>query len=59
MAMIMIKCLQTGKDIPTGFGTTEEGYRTSEYVQCQTQCPVCGQVHTWDKKDTFLRKDGQ
>lgn len=56
MATIMIKCPKTGRDIPTGFSMDAENFATAVMSGNAIQCPVCHQMHTWDKKDAWLEE---
>ncbi len=57
MASVMIKCPKTGQAVPTGIGTTKEGWEAMQMSGNSTICPACGSMHTWDKKDAFLQED--
>lgn len=53
MAELFIKCPKTGKDVPTGIsvtpGTIFQGFNNT------LKCPHCGETHTWDGKDAYLK----
>lgn len=55
MAIIMIKCPKTGKDISTGMAMDKASFQSSSLSQNITSCPHCGNQHTWDKKDAWLQ----
>ncbi len=54
MARVMIICPVTKKPVPTGIAMDEQGFRTSQLIDNNTQCAACGQMHLWSKKDAFL-----
>ena len=54
VAMVVIKCPETDREIPTGivtdlarFDRLGEGYAT-------LQCPHCDQHHRWSKRDAYM-----
>jgi len=53
MAMVMISCPNTGRDVPTGIETdpsTFESFRAAAPLRC----PVCGRDHAWSKTNAWL-----
>jgi len=57
MPMIMIKCPATGKDIPTEMAMDKASFEnpTNQMAGNKVGCPHCKTLHTWDKKDAFLK----
>jgi predicted RNA-binding Zn-ribbon protein involved in translation (DUF1610 family) len=55
MAEIMINCPKTNQPVPTGFSADQKSFESSDYKANSFQCPACGNVHTWDKKDAWVR----
>lgn len=51
---IAIRCPKTGQAVPTGVATDEESFKTMTLTDNSFQCPRCGEMHTWSKKDAFL-----
>ena len=56
MADIVIKCPSTGEIVATGMTIEPEAFEAAEIGMNTFQCPACDQVHTWNKKDAFLRE---
>jgi hypothetical protein len=52
---VMVVCPNTGKEIPTGIVALKIMFETQDYINMKVTCPECGEVHTWSKKDTFLK----
>ena len=57
MGQIVIKCPVTGRLVPTGMGADKSSFEASSYEGNSFQCPECGNMHTWDKKDAQLQDD--
>jgi endogenous inhibitor of DNA gyrase (YacG/DUF329 family) len=56
MAMVMVKCPNTGKPVPTGIGMSKESFASSTLESNSFSCPACGSMHTWSKRDAFLQE---
>ena len=41
MGMVMVKCPQTGRAIPTGMKTDRESFQRSTVFFGRTHCPIC------------------
>ncbi len=56
MAVIMIRCPETGHGVSTGIEvlTTEQ----LPVVTSRMTCPACGRVHEWTKKSAWLANGG-
>jgi hypothetical protein len=55
MPRVMIKCPNTGKDVPVGMGFDRQSFESSTLVaNAFWPCTACGDTHIWDKKDAFL-----
>lgn len=57
MAHIVIKCPNTGKPVPTGVDMDKKGFESAQLSGNSFQCPACGNMHTWDKKDAWVQED--
>ncbi len=55
MADIVIKCPATGETVATGMTMERGEFETAEIGMNTFQCPACDEVHTWNKRDAFLR----
>ena len=57
MTMVMIKCPKTGEPVQTGV-ETDPAYFNSPFTTMASnvlsQCPSCGETHTWSKSVAFL-----
>jgi hypothetical protein len=54
MAMLMIRCPNTGKLLATGFDIPIEAVRSGNVHLENNQvgpCPHCGEMHTWSAND--------
>jgi len=51
---LMITCPATGKTLKTGIAIDEQSFATATLTGNAVQCPHCGAMHVWDKKDAFL-----
>lgn len=56
MADIVIKCPSTGETVATGMTIEPAEFETAELGMNTFQCPACDQIHTWNRKDAFLRE---
>lgn len=58
MGMVMIKCPQTGRAIPTGIETDREGFERCTVFFGRTRCPICRTDHTWFAREAWVRELG-
>ncbi|MHC2390558.1 endogenous inhibitor of DNA gyrase (YacG/DUF329 family) [Bradyrhizobium liaoningense] len=62
MGMIMVKCPQTGRTIPTGIKSDRETFlRSIEFFgntfrQYSTLCPVCQANHNWFAREAWVEE---
>ena len=54
MGVVMIRCPQTGRDIPTGFEMDTEEFQRAPVFFSRVQCPVCHRQHEWFAKDAWV-----
>lgn len=54
MGMVMVKCPQTGRSIPTGIKTDRESFRRSPVFFERTHCPICHTDHAWFARDAWV-----
>ncbi|WGR93244.1 MULTISPECIES: hypothetical protein [unclassified Bradyrhizobium] len=54
MGMVMVKCPQTGRAIPTGLTIDREGFRRSAVFFSRTHCPICRADHMWFAQDAWV-----
>jgi len=56
MGMVMIKCPQTGRAIPTGIKADRERFRCSAVFFARTYCSICQANHEWFAKDAWVHE---
>jgi hypothetical protein len=54
MGVIMIRCPQTGRDIPTGIEMEPEQFKAAPVFFSRVRCPVCAGEHEWFAKDAWV-----
>ncbi len=56
MRDVMIRCPSTGAPVRTTVAVQDEESYASMPVEeaVLTDCPACGDVHVWDKRESFL-----
>jgi hypothetical protein len=54
MGMVMIKCPQTGRAIPTGITIDRESFQRSPVFFRRTRCPICNTEHAWFAREAWV-----
>lgn len=54
MGIVMIKCPQTGREIPTGIKADRERFRCSAVFFARTHCSICQTNHDWFAKEAWV-----
>jgi hypothetical protein len=54
MSMVMVKCPQTGRAIPTGIKTDRESFGRTPVFFARTSCPICHIDHTWFAREAWV-----
>jgi hypothetical protein len=54
MGNVMIKCPQTGREIPTGIKADRERFRCSAVFFARTYCSICQANHEWFAKEAWV-----
>jgi hypothetical protein len=55
MGAIMIRCPATNELIPVGIDTDRDSFSgLPDVVAAPVQCPACGGLHSWSKRDAVL-----
>ena len=54
MGILMIKCPQTGREIPTGIKADREKFRCSVVFFARTFCALCQANHEWFAKEAWV-----
>jgi hypothetical protein len=57
MPRVLIKCPNTGKDVPTNSSMRAETFHRTQITHNSFKCPACGEIHTWATKDAFLEDE--
>lgn len=57
MPMLMIRCPNTGKPLPTGIAMPKRALASASLIDKFLTCPHCGKVHIWDKEDAFFEEE--
>ena len=57
MGMVMVKCPQTGRAIPTGIETDRESFRRSPVFFARTRCPISHTDHAWFAPEACRRAE--
>jgi hypothetical protein len=57
MGSIMIRCPQSGREIPTGIEMDVAEFQRAPVFFSRVQCPVCDQQHEWFAKDAWVSPD--
>lgn len=58
MGVVMIRCPNTGRDVPTGIDTDQASFDRAPDVLSHSRCPICGLEHSWWKRETHLNEAG-
>ena len=54
MGMVMVKCPQTGQEIPTGIETDRERFARSAVFFARTRCALCRTDHAWFAREAWV-----
>ncbi len=54
MGAVMVRCPQTGRDIPTGMTADRESFRATPVFFGQVFCPICRTEHEWFAKEAWV-----
>jgi hypothetical protein len=55
MPEVLIRCPQTGKDVPTGIMLDTDAFLNANLHNKEAHCPHCGRQHHWDQSDAYMR----
>jgi hypothetical protein len=59
MGVLLIKCPQTGKAVPTGIEVDPKSFANLPDVLSYLKCPECGLDHAWWTREAWLEKRGE
>ena len=54
MGAVMIKCPDTGRDIPTGIVADRASFRATPVFFAKVYCPLCRTEHEWFAKEAWV-----
>ena len=54
MSAVVIKCPKTKRLVPTGIQLNQAQYLLMDSKSRTLRCPICKELHTWDKQDAEL-----
>lgn len=54
MGAVMIKCPDTGRDIPTGLVADSESFRATPVFFSRVYCPICRTQHEWFAQQAWV-----
>jgi hypothetical protein len=52
--MVMVKCPQTARAIPTGITIDRESFQRSPVFFRRTRCPICNTEHAWFAQEAWV-----
>jgi len=58
MGTVMIKCPQTGREIPTGYEADPKRFRSTPVFFGRSYCPICQIEHEWFAQDAWVCDPG-
>jgi hypothetical protein len=54
MGAVMVRCPQTGRDIPTGLTTDRKSFEAMPVFFARVHCPICRTEHEWFAKEAWV-----
>jgi hypothetical protein len=54
--MVMVKCPETGRAIPTGIETDRESFQRCAVFFARTLCPTCRIEHAWFAREAWVEQ---
>ena len=54
MGAVMVRCPQTGRDIPTGLVTDRKSFESMPVFFARVHCPICRTEHEWFAKEAWV-----
>ena len=54
MGLVMIKCPDTGRDIPTGMMADRSSFSATAVFFARVQCPFCNAEHEWFAREAWV-----
>jgi hypothetical protein len=54
MGAVMVRCPETGRDIPTGLVTDRKSFDATPVFFARVYCPICRTEHEWFAKEAWV-----
>lgn len=54
MGAVMVRCPQTGRDIPTGLTSDRKSFEAMPVFFARVHCPICRTEHEWFAKEAWV-----
>ena len=54
MGAVMVRCPETGRDIPTGLVTDRKSFDATPVFFARVHCPICRSEHEWFAKEAWV-----
>ena len=54
MGAVMVRCPQTGHEIPTGIVADRESFQAMPVFFARVHCPACRTEHEWFAQDAWV-----
>jgi hypothetical protein len=54
MGTVMVRCPETGRDIPTGIVTDRQSFAATPVFFARVFCPICRTEHEWFAKEAWI-----
>lgn len=54
MGIVMIKCPDTGRDIPTGIIADRASFDSTPVFFARVHCPICQTEHEWFAQEAWV-----
>jgi hypothetical protein len=54
MGAVMVRCPETGRDIPTGLVTDRKSFDATPVFFGRVHCPICRAEHEWFAKEAWV-----
>ena len=58
MGAVMVRCPQTGRDIPTGIVADRENFKATPVFFARVYCALCRTEHEWFAKEAWVCDSG-
>ena len=58
MSQVLITCPETKRPVYTGLNYEWPSFESADLPRQTLKCPQCGNIHSWQKSEAYLRADG-